>query len=68
MVKVACPECQQRIDLDSEPKIGQHITCQSCKTEFQVTWLFPICLDYLEITEQIPASPDESLSQCSSDQ
>jgi uncharacterized protein YbaR (Trm112 family) len=58
MITISCPECQQKIDLDSDPKIGQHITCQSCKTDFQVTWLFPICLDYLEISDQVSTPPD----------
>lgn len=60
MITVSCPECQQQIDLDSDPKIGQRTTCRSCKKDFQVTWLFPIFLDYLEITDQIFASPDET--------
>jgi hypothetical protein len=48
MVMISCPECQQRIDLVSDPNIGQQTTCQSCNTDFVVTWLFPVNLDYLD--------------------
>ena len=53
MVTVLCPECQQRIDLVSDLCIGQQATCQSCNTDFVVTWLFPISLDYLEVAEVV---------------
>ena len=53
MVTISCPECQQQIDLISDLSIGQQATCQSCNTDFVVTWLFPIYLDYLEVAEVV---------------
>ncbi|MFH1633203.1 MAG: lysine biosynthesis protein LysW [Chloroflexota bacterium] len=61
MVSVSCPECRQQIDLDSNPEIGQQVTCQSCNVDLEVIWLFPVCLDYLEIKEQFSTCQDVSL-------
>ena len=55
MLTISCPECQRLIEFDSEPKIGQETTCQSCDKDLVVTWLFPVSLDSLEISEQIEA-------------
>ena len=57
MVTVACLDCGQPIELNPNPEIGQRVTCQSCTVELEVTWLFPVCLDYLENTQEIPAYP-----------
>jgi hypothetical protein len=51
MVKVTCPTCSQPINLESDQHIGQRIVCHSCHTQLEVTWLFPVCLDYPETTE-----------------
>ena len=48
---VACPECQQPIDLEAELVVGLQTQCQTCGTDFVVTWLFPISLDYIETNE-----------------
>ena len=60
MVTISCPECQQPIDLVSNLNIGQQATCKSCNTDFVVTWLFPINLDYLDVAEIIKTE-DQSL-------
>ena len=52
MLTILCPECQRPIQFDSEPKIGQQTTCQSCAKDLVVTWMFPISLDSLEVPEQ----------------
>jgi hypothetical protein len=52
MLTILCPECKQSIEFDSDPKIGQQTTCQSCAREWVVTWLYPISLDALEVPEQ----------------
>jgi hypothetical protein len=52
MLTILCPECQRPIEFDSEPKIGQQTTCQSCTKELVVTWLYPVSLDSPEISEQ----------------
>ena len=54
MVKIACPDCQQDIDLDANLYIGQQVRCLACHTELEVTWLFPICLDYPEPKDSNP--------------
>lgn len=60
MVTIICPECQQSIKLNSDLIVGQQTICQHCDTDFVVTWLFPLCLDFLETKEQIEASPGGS--------
>ena len=52
MITILCPECQQTIKFDSEPKIGQQTVCQSCEKELVVTWLFPVSLDLIEVHDQ----------------
>lgn len=48
MITVSCPECKNGINLDSSPEIGQLTKCTSCQTVLEVTWLYPISLDYQE--------------------
>ena len=60
MVRISCPECQQQIDLVSDLNIGQQATCQSCNTNFVVTWLFPVSLDYLDVPAYVDTE-DQSL-------
>ena len=48
MITVACCECNYKIEIDSTPEIGQVITCRNCNTVFEITWLFPIGIDYQE--------------------
>lgn len=55
MIIASCPECQQQIELNSNPEVGQQVTCGSCKMDLEVTWLLPISLDYLEVKEKISA-------------
>ena len=58
MVKVSCPECRQPIALESEQNIGQQVICNSCHTQLEVTWLFPVSLDYTETSEPNPIFGD----------
>jgi len=62
MVKVSCPTCNQSINLVSDQHIGQQIMCHSCHTQLEVTWLFPISLDYPEPTESDSTSLRENKS------
>jgi hypothetical protein len=48
MLTVTCPQCQRQIDLDSDPEIGQCLICKSCHAILEVTWLFPVDVDFLE--------------------
>ena len=59
MLTILCPECQRPIVFDSEPKIGQQTTCQSCAKDLVVTWLYPISLDSPEISEQIETDVED---------
>ena len=61
MVTVSCPKCQRQINLDPDLEIGQQVICQLCAAELEVVWLFPICLDEMEIGADVLASPDGSL-------
>lgn len=63
MINTICPECQQRIQFDSEPKIGQKLICQTCNTALLVTWLFPISLDFLDTNEQSAIPPEKGSSE-----
>ena len=45
-VSVSCLDCDNRIQLDFQPVIGQIITCPSCDAELEVTSVNPIELDF----------------------
>jgi hypothetical protein len=49
MIITTCPECQQPINFESTPEIGRKLLCINCNSNLEVTWLFPIILDYQEI-------------------
>ena len=57
---ILCPDCRQPLDLSADPEIGQHLTCEHCHAVLEVTWLFPLSLDFLEIKEPPPLQKDES--------
>jgi NAD-dependent SIR2 family protein deacetylase len=48
MITVACIECGYQIEIDSNPEIGQLAKCRNCNSVFEITWLFPIGIDYQE--------------------
>ena len=52
MVTISCPECQSQIQINSDTEIGQRVICQSCNVILEVTWLFPIEVDFTEDVEQ----------------
>ena len=62
MVTVLCPECHVSIKLEPNPEIGQRVTCQSCHTDLEVTWLFPVSLDLLETEKLNPDYPEKDQS------
>ncbi len=59
MITASCPECKEPILLASTPQIGQQLICANCKNDFEVTWLFPIILDYKENEFGKPSDPDD---------
>lgn len=46
---IICPACQVEFKImDEEPDIRGLITCPHCQRAFEVTWLYPLTLDYVE--------------------
>jgi predicted Zn finger-like uncharacterized protein len=46
---INCPSCQNKFVIaDEEPDINKRLTCPHCHQIFEVTWLYPFTLDYLE--------------------
>jgi lysine biosynthesis protein LysW len=45
-VTVSCLDCDNSIQLDFQPVVGQIITCPSCDAELEVTSVNPIELDF----------------------
>lgn len=44
-----CPSCQKEFEItDEETDINRRFSCPHCLTMFEVTWLFPLTLDYIE--------------------
>ena len=52
MLTAVCPECEHELKFDSIPEIGQHVVCENCNKQLEVTWLFPLALDYQNIYDQ----------------
>ena len=44
--KAECPNCDAYIPIGAKAKMGQRITCPSCKEELEVVWLHPVELDW----------------------
>ena len=40
-VKALCPDCGQKVNLGTEPRIGQIVTCRRCKEDSVVINLDP---------------------------
>lgn len=59
MITATCPECKEPIHFASTPQIGQQLICVHCKNDLEVTWLFPVSLDYLETESKTINNPDE---------
>ena len=47
MVTVFCIECEQGIDLESQPRKGEILLCSSCGAELKVINLEPTELDWV---------------------
>ena len=41
-----CPNCDQLVQVNPKPRIGQKVECKFCKTMLEVSWLDPIELDW----------------------
>lgn len=48
MITASCPQCASRIDIQANPEVGLQLRCPNCQTALVVTWLYPVCLDFLD--------------------
>jgi alpha-aminoadipate carrier protein LysW len=46
-----CPSCGNSVNVGAKPRMGQLVTCRSCKTELEVVWLEPVELDWPYVDE-----------------
>ena len=60
MIHGICPVCKSRIEIEIEPDLGIRVSCPDCTVTYEVTWLYPITLDYLETNE--PDQKDDFVS------
>lgn len=46
---IKCPSCLEQFEIaDEEPEIRRRLTCPHCQMIFEVTWLYPLTLDFVE--------------------
>lgn len=56
---INCPSCQKEFEIiDEEPEINRRLMCPHCVTHFEVTWLYPLTLDF---PEEFPLNPSSSV-------
>ena len=41
-----CPSCDHKITITGQPRVGQRLTCPSCRAELEVIWLDPVEVDF----------------------
>ena len=56
MISACCPHCNGPIEIQGNPEVGQQVKCPNCLAVLVITWLYPLCLDFLEesLTNQPP--------------
>ena len=57
MHKVECPSCAQTIRFETEPKLGQFVTCSTCNTALVVSELNPLTLNWVALNEWTDENP-----------
>ena len=56
---IDCPSCKNYFDIaDEEPEIRRQLVCPHCQKYFEVTWLYPLTIDFVE---EISAKPEYSI-------
>ena len=46
---IDCPSCLEKFKIpDEEPEIKRRLTCPHCQQQFEVTWLYPFTLDFID--------------------
>lgn len=55
-MEAMCPECDAKVLVELEPKIGQRVMCRSCKSILTIIRLMPLELDwaFIEPFEDTP--------------
>lgn len=53
MVTSTCVICNQKVNLKPPVELGKRVICQSCSTNLEVIWLYPVSLDVAEDQTQI---------------
>jgi hypothetical protein len=48
MILAECPNCCSHIEIKDVPLIGHPVICFYCNVQLEITWLFPVTLDYPE--------------------
>lgn len=46
MAEAYCPDCDTAIQLGSQPRLHQYVTCLSCSAYLQVVGVSPVELDW----------------------
>jgi lysine biosynthesis protein LysW len=46
-MKADCPSCDYKINFGGQARMGQRLTCPSCRVELEVIWLDPVELDFI---------------------
>ena len=41
-----CPDCEERIQLDTDPELGQRVLCPHCWANLEVIRLWPLKLSW----------------------
>jgi hypothetical protein len=54
-----CPSCNKYFDIaNEEPEIRKQFVCPHCLKNCEVTWLYPITIDFIEDN---PSNPKRSI-------
>ena len=57
-----CLNCQLLVKIESSPYLGQRVDCSNCGMTFEIIWLYPITLDYVENEVSINNYPSETIN------
>jgi predicted amidophosphoribosyltransferase len=56
---VDCPSCQKSFQIiDQDSDVSRRLICPHCMTPFEVTWLYPFTLDFIE---DLPIDSNQSV-------
>jgi alpha-aminoadipate carrier protein LysW len=47
MASAYCPDCDERIVLNPNPRVGKRITCPHCEADLEVIGVDPLELDWV---------------------